>query len=189
MKSASLNFEPSAVPTVSDADLMRRISAGDMESFATLIRRHQQRVHRLAYHITGAIDVADDITQESFLRVLRSAHNYRPSAAFTTFLHRIVVNLCLDRGKRPKLMAFREDPPGATVAPDDALSRDERITAIREAIAALPERQRIALLLHRFEGLNHEAISHATGWSESAVEALLVRAYARLRERLKRWEN
>ena len=189
MKPGSLNLEPSAAPTVSDADLMRRISAGDMDSFATLIRRHQQRVHRLAYHITGAADVADDITQESFLRVLRSAHNYRPTAAFTTFLHRIVVNLCLDRAKRPKLMAFREDPPGGTATPDDALSRRERIAAIREAIAALPERQRIALVLHRFEGLSHEAISQSTGWSESAVEALLVRAYAQLRERLKRWED
>jgi RNA polymerase sigma-70 factor (ECF subfamily) len=139
--------------------------------------------------VTGRVDAADDICQETFLRVLRGARSYQPAAAFTTWLHRIVVNLCLDRAKRPKLALLNEDPPADLATPDAPLRREEQTAAVQRAIAALPERQRIALVLHRFQGLSHAQVAESTGWTESAVEALLVRAYAQLRERLAGWKD
>lgn len=168
---------------------MRRLGAGDMNALAVLVRRHQVRVRSLAYRLTGRWDVADDIAQEAFLRLHRFASRYQPTAAFSTWLYRIVVNLCLDRSKRRKPASLPEDRPLADPAPSasEAMARQERIDAIRQAIAELPERQRTAVVLHRFENLGHEQIAEVTGWSVSAVESLLVRAYGRLRERLKDW--
>jgi RNA polymerase sigma-70 factor (ECF subfamily) len=168
---------------------MRLIAAGDMGAFSVLIRRHQQAVRTLAYRVTGRADAADDICQDTFLRVLRGARSYQPAAAFTTWLHRIVVNLCLDRAKRPKLAMLNEDRPADAGTPDAPLRREEQAAAVQREIAALPERQRIALVFHRFQGLSHAQVAELTGWSESAVEALLVRAYAQLRERLARWKD
>jgi RNA polymerase sigma-70 factor (ECF subfamily) len=186
--STSTAFPSSQTVTPTDAQLMQAIARGDMVAFSTLIRRHQHRARLLACRLTGSADAADDITQDAFLRVFRSAHSYRPTAAFTTWLHRIVVNLCLDRAKRPQLAPIPEEGPEVTSEPDSHLSHDERIQAIRREIDALPPRQRIALVLHRFEGQTHAQIAEATGWSVSAVEALLVRAYAQLREKLKGWK-
>jgi RNA polymerase sigma-70 factor (ECF subfamily) len=184
-----LKVEPSSDATLSDAELMRRIADGDMGSFAMLIRRHQDYARTLAYRVTGAADAADDITQETFLRVLRSARSYTPAAAFTTWLHRIIVNLCLDRAKRPKLAHLLDDQVSPDAAPDEPITQQERIAAIRHEIDALTDRQRIVLVLHRFQGLSHSEIAQSTGWSVSAIEALLVRAYTQLRERLKPWQT
>lgn len=159
-----------------------------MNALAVLVERHQQRVRRIAYRFCGRWDQADDIAQETFLRMYRAAGSYKPSAAFSTWLYRIVVNLCLDRAKRPRLAALPDEPPpGKAPAADEAMVRDECVEAVRRAIASLPERQRIVLLLHRFEHLDHAQIAQSTGWSQSAIESLLVRAYAQLRQRLQVW--
>ncbi len=170
-----------------DAELMRLIARGDMNAFDLLIGRHQKSVRLLAYRLTRRDDAADEIAQDTFLRVLRAASGYQPTAAFSTFLHRIVVNLCLDRAKRPRLANLNDQHPADTDPPAEQLEQQERAEAIRHEIDVLPERQRIALVLHRFQGLTHSQIAQTTGWSESAIEALLVRAYAQLRERLKKW--
>lgn len=160
-----------------------------MVALATLVQRHQNRVRTLAFRLMGKWDIADDIAQEAFLRLYHSASRYQPTAALTTWLHRIVVNLCLDWSKQRKPSPWPDTDSMAADAPsgDGNMLRNEKLVAIRQAVAELPERQRIALVLHRFENLNHAAISAVTGWSEPAVESLLVRAYARLRERLKTW--
>lgn len=172
-----------------DAELMRCLAAGQMQALAILVQRHQERVRRLAYRFTARWEVADDIAQEAFLRLYRGADRYKPTAAFSTWLYRIVVNLCLDHAKRPRLAMLPEEPacPAPSDPPDQALRRQECIEAVRQEIAALPERQRIALVLHRFERLDHAQIAQSTGWSESAIESLLVRAYAQLRQRLRGW--
>lgn len=171
----------------SDADLMRALGGGDMAALATLVQRHQRTVHAIAYRVCGRADVADDVTQDTFLRLYRAAGGYRPTAAFRTWLYRIVVNLCLDR-----MRSVRPDPvPEGAVADAprqiDQMVQQEKVQAVRDAIAALPERQRIALVLHRFERLSHGQIAQATGWSESAVESLLTRAYQQLRRTLADW--
>lgn len=175
-------------PGESDAQLMRRVAGGDMSALTQLVHRHQDVVRRLAYRTTGRWDVADDIAQETFLRVYRAAGTYHPSAAFRTWLYRIVVNLCLDRARAARPVPLTEVvEPGTSPAADQALIQQERVRAIQSAIAALPERQRMAVLLHRFENFTHGQIADATGWSESAVESLLSRAYETLRQKLKSW--
>lgn len=166
---------------------MQQLAAGSMSALGTLVERHQARVAALAYRFSGRWDVSEDITQEVFLRLHQTARRYRASAALTTWLYRVVVNCCLDHARRRKPRVLDEMTPSAKSEPTSVLILDERRRAIEEAIAELPERQRIALLLHRFENLSHEEIARTTGWSASAVEALIVRAYAALRVRLAEW--
>jgi RNA polymerase sigma-70 factor (ECF subfamily) len=169
-----------------DAILMRRLATGDIGALAQLVEAHQQRVRTLAFRICGRWELADDVTQEAFLRVHRSAGSYQPQAAFSTWLYRIVVNLCMDQLKRPRLARLDESDPPPTTDPN-RLMQAERSAAIQRAVAQLPERQRVAILLHRFEGLSHAEIASATGWSRASVESLLVRAYAELRQKLAAW--
>jgi RNA polymerase sigma-70 factor, ECF subfamily len=144
---------------------------------------------RLALRVLGDPDRAQDVVQEAFLRVHRAAAKYRPQARLTTWLYRIVVNLCLDemrRGRRaPGELAY--DPPQGP--PPDPLDQRERIELIRNAVAGLPERQRIAVTLCRYHGLSHREIAETTGWTTSAVESLLVRAYQSLRRDLAHLEE
>jgi RNA polymerase sigma-70 factor (ECF subfamily) len=168
---------------------MAGVARGDRAAFALLIERHQQRVRALAYRFCGRWDVADDVAQEVFLRLHRSAQRYRPAAAFSTWLYRIVANLCLDAARRPRPARMGDGPAASQQGADEPLLRQEMGQAVQRAVAALPERQRIVLLLHRFEGLGHAEVAAATGWSESAVESLLVRAYANLREHLSDWAH
>jgi RNA polymerase sigma-70 factor (ECF subfamily) len=175
-----------ALQNADDARLMARSADGDRSAFAELIQRHQRRVFELAYRTTVNAALAEDITQEAFLRVWRSADRYQPSARFGTWLYRIVVNLCLDEFKKKKPFPG-EIPDQAdvrTAHPGGVLEADERALAVRRAVADLPERQRIAVLLHRFMGLPTRDVAEATGWTESAAESLLVRAYAALRKSL-----
>jgi len=167
---------------------MARLARGDRSALAVLIERHQQRVLELAYRTLGSWDLAEDVAQETFLRVWRAAAGYEPRARFTTWLYRIVVNLCLDARKRSQPVTA--DPPDAAdpKGPDPAAVLDSagRRNAIQEAVAGLPDRQRVALVLHRFSDLTIHDVAEATGWTESAVESLLVRAYANLRGRLEK---
>jgi RNA polymerase sigma-70 factor (ECF subfamily) len=175
---------------VADAELMEQLAGGSMPALGQLVRRHQRRVRALAYRMTGRWGTADDIAQETFLRVHRAARRYRPTARFSTWLYRIVVNLCLDEAKqrrRPRLAEREIKAEGGP--PEDPLVRRETLEAVRREVEQLPERQKVALILHRFENLSHGQIAEVTGWSESAVESLLVRAYAQLRDRLKNWAD
>ena len=174
-----------------DAELLARLAGGDRSALAELVQRHQRRVLELAYRTTGDRTLAEDIAQDAFLRVWRSADRYRPTAQFTTWLHRIVVNLCLDAFKKRKPVSG--DPPDAVDPraedPATVLERDDRAAAVRRAVISLPERQRVAVVLHRFSGLPIRSVAEVTGWSESAVESLLVRAYAALRDSLRNLKN
>lgn len=170
----------------SDADLVKAIGSGDMDALGELVGRHQQKIRALAYRTLGCWDLADDVAQEVFLRVHRSADNYQPKAKVSTWLYRIAVNLCLDVLRRSKRAPDRL--PGDVNLPvavgPDPLETSERVEIIRHAVADLPDRQRIVLNLHRYEDLSHQEITEVTGWSQSAVESLLVRAYANLRKSL-----
>jgi RNA polymerase sigma-70 factor (ECF subfamily) len=174
---------------------MAALARGEMASLAELVRRHQSQARTLAYRMLRRWDLADDVAQEAFLRVMRGAASYQPTARFSTWLYRIVVNLCHDQLRRARpmrLAAFEDDPPEAPThdeAAGNAMLRLEASCAVRNAIAELPERQRVAVLLHRFQGLDHAAVAEVTGSTASAVESLLVRAYARLREQLKAWSD
>ena len=178
--------------TPSDSDLMARLAGGDMSALGELARRHQGKVLELAFRTLGAWDLAEDVAQETFLRVYRASNRYQPTAKFTTWLYRIVINLCLDekrkraKGGMPLEPAVRDK---LSVSNGNSAEKEEMAAMVRSAVQALPERQRLALILHRYEGLNHAEIGEATGWTQSAVESLLVRAYANLRGKLAKMKN
>jgi RNA polymerase sigma-70 factor (ECF subfamily) len=171
----------------SDTELMTRLAKGDMAALGDLARRHQDKVLSLAYRVLRDWHRAEDVTQETFLRVYRAAKHYKPKARFTTWLYRIVINLCFDeQRKRAKVAVPLEDANPAVLAETECnvAERKEVIESVKAAVNELPERQRLAVILHRYDGLSHEEIGEVTGWTKSAVESLLVRAYANLREKL-----
>jgi len=172
--------------TPNDGQLMARLASGDMSALGELARRHQGRVLELAFRTLGAWDLAEDVAQETFLRVLRASNRYQPTAKFT------VINLCLDE-KRKRAKAGVPLEPAVheqfSAPNDNPTEKEEMAALVRAAVHALPERQRLAVILHRYNGLNHAEISEATGWTQSAVESLLVRAYANLRGKLAKMKN
>ncbi|MBN1359754.1 MAG: sigma-70 family RNA polymerase sigma factor [Sedimentisphaerales bacterium] len=176
----------------SDVDLMTRLGAGDNAALGVLAERHQSRVTSLAYRLLGDWHRAEDVAQETFLRLHQAARHYRPEAKFTTWLYRIVYNLSIDEQRRAMgRPAAREtpEPEGQDVSASDSAERREAARLVRDAVNSLPERQRRVLILHRYEGLRHSEIVAVTGWSRSAVESLLVRAYEHLRRSLEKYQD
>lgn len=181
MEVASMADEPV------DQQLVVRIADGDTGALGELVRRHQRRVLSLSYRMLGRWDQAEEASQEVFLKVYRAAPKYRPDALFTTWLYRIVVNQCLDMKRKAGRDPVSVDPASVeriSREQDDRLEARERARRVLLAVAKLPQAQRTALLLHRFEGRPIKQIAEVMGKSGSAVESLLVRAYARLRELL-----
>jgi RNA polymerase sigma-70 factor (ECF subfamily) len=178
--------------TSNDAELMARLAAGEMSALGELARKHQARILELAFRTLGAWDLAEDIAQETFLRVYQAAKSYKPTARFTTWLYRIVINLCLDEQRKRAKAAMPLEPEIYEQLPasnGNPAEKQEIAAFVKAAIYALPERQQLAVVLHRYNGLNHAEISEATGWTQSAVESLLVRAYANLRSKLVKMKN
>jgi RNA polymerase sigma-70 factor (ECF subfamily) len=181
----------------SDEELMRGVARGERDALRILVERHGAFVHRVAARALGNAEEARDAAQDVFVSVFRAAATYRPEARLTTWLYRITVNRCLDemesRTTRRRLLhaaaaggdplpATHGGPSGAVDAdpPDRQVERRERLEAVRAAFEALPPRQRMAVVLHRFEGLGYASIAEAMGCSAASVESLLSRAKARL---------
>lgn len=174
-------------PTPTDELLVASIGAGDMDALRQLVQRYQDRVRRLAWRMLRDEHAADDVAQDVFLRVHGAAPRHKPTARVSTWIYQITLNLCRDRLRRSKrrIVSIQDaaiDPPAPSMR--DGIDADETARRVRRAVDALPERQRTAVVLHRYEGLAHERIAEVTGWSRSAVESLIVRAYATLRKSL-----
>jgi RNA polymerase sigma-70 factor (ECF subfamily) len=180
-------------------DLMTRIAEGDEDAFEILVNRHQTSVLNLAYRFVGDRTQAKDLAQEVFLRVWQAAKTYKPDAKFTTWLYRITANLCfneLKSARRRRWFQFRrsnEDnersieetfSDGSPTA-EDLLLEKERSRQISDALQSLPDNQRMALVLKRYDDLSYAEIAQIMGCSVSAVESLLVRAKRSLQEKLK----
>lgn len=169
---------------------MARIAEGDEYAFQILVTRHQASVLNLIYRFMGDRLKSEDLAQETFLQVWRAAKNYQHKSKFTTWLYRVTVNLCLNEiksSRRKKWLQFFQNTPESKLPgnetlfdespnPEDQLLARERTQQISNALQALPESQRIALILRRYDGLSYEEISRVLGCSVSAVESLLVRA-------------
>jgi RNA polymerase sigma-70 factor, ECF subfamily len=173
-----------------DAELMLRFREGDEAAFVRLVESHRKRVLNLAYRFLGDRAEAEDIAQEVFVRVYQARDRYRPDARFSTWLHQIAVNLCLNearrRRRRPLWPWSGSDDEGLAIpdpadSPEDELETQALGEAVRRALAALPEKQRMAVILHRYEGLSYEAIAQVLGCSVGAVDGLLSRAKGTLR--------
>jgi RNA polymerase sigma-70 factor (ECF subfamily) len=177
-----------------DAELMQQVARGDHEAFNILVQKYRPPVLNMAFRYVGDRGEAEDLAQEAFLRVYEARHRYRPTAQFSTWLYRIVANVCLDarrrRWARPveSLEALGEGDrieDDRSPSPHEAVERTELQAAVRAAIAALPPRQRLAVILHRYEGRSYQEIADALDCSVSAVETLLHRAKQNLKERLR----
>ena len=181
----------------SDDALMRRAGSGDKTAFALLVRRHLARATALAQRITGNRSDAEEIVQEAFLRCWQKAPEWRPAndraandggstAQFGTWLYRVLVNLCLDRRRRPQPVEIEAAEMVADDAADgfDETARGETSRRVQAAMAQLPERQRAALALCYFEGMGNIEAAAMLDISIGALESLLVRARRALRDAL-----
>jgi RNA polymerase sigma-70 factor (ECF subfamily) len=173
--------------SLTDEQLMIAVSKGDMDSFEQIVVRYQKLAWRTAYRYTGNTSDAEEIAQESFLRILDSAQNYRPSAKFSTYLYKVLTNLCLDHYRKKKPL-FTNEPfadKGHAKSPSSNLQIQERNQAIKQAVDSLPGRQRLATILRYYENLPYDQIAAATDTSVKATERLLARARERLKYLLK----
>lgn len=177
---------------------MRRVAGGDRSAFAELVERHQALVFRVAYRFLGRRPDAEDVVQDTFLRLYAARDRYRATAPFRAYLLTITTRLCLNRKARASERQESLSEPdaleraaGASEGADAErrVLRHERELAVREAIAALPAEQRLALVLFRFEGLSYEEIAAAMKRSPSSVTSLLWRARERLRRALREIED
>lgn len=185
---------------LSDAEVMLLAGAGDDSAFEYLVDKFRRPIVSFMYRMTHNQAVAEELAQEVFLRVYRSRSSYQAEAKFSTWLYRIATNLGVNyaRDTRSERIApsvnLDEPDPETGTTPDVAdatpnveaeILRQERLAAIRKHVMALPERQRTAVLMHKYQGLDYKEIGNVLKLSESATKSLLFRAYETLRERLK----
>jgi RNA polymerase sigma-70 factor (ECF subfamily) len=184
-----------------DAQLMLAFQKGDVSAFETLLRRNYRNVLNFIYRFIGRRDIAEDLTHEVFLRVYQNTARYEPRSRFRTWLYTIAKNLCLNelRRKSHRMLSLdeagpRDGEPVSTAllhasppAADDSMIRRERIAAVRAAIDGLPENQRLAVILRRYDDFSYEQIAATLNTSEKAVKSLLNRAKEHLRKKLAPW--
>ena len=184
----------------SDADIMLRAKAGDQSAFDYLVQKYRRPMVSFMYRMARNSAAAEDMAQEVFLRVYRSREKYEPSAKFTTWLYRIATNLAVNhardtRHERPEVQVSLDEPdddtgttmelPDGTMNAEQIMVRRERMVAIRQKVEALPEQQRLAVIMHKYQQMDYKQIADVLKKSESATKSLLFRAYETLREQLK----
>ena len=196
-------FQLRGSTTDPDAALIEALQRGDESAFGTLVDRHRERVFRLACRYLGDETAAEDLSQEVFLRVYRKRHSWRPEAKFSTWLYRVTANACLNelRARKARRAVETTAPAGPdgqpspeatghgapdikAVDPGDALLRRELAETVRAAVGELPEDQRMAVLLSKYDGLSYRELADAMDRSVPAVKSLLVRARENLRKSL-----
>jgi len=183
-----------------DIRLMLRVRDDDSTAFAELVERFQHRLVAVMHHLIGSADEAEDLAQEVFLRVYRNRKKYTPKAKLSTWLFTIANNLALnalrDRKRRLVLpLEINESGPIGTRSteskastrdqpPTHQLQQQELAEVIRKSLDGLNERQRVAIVLNKFEDMNYTDIAEVMGLTSKAVKSLLSRARAKLREAL-----
>ena len=186
-----------AEPT-SDVELMLRVKHGDREAFSLLVQRHRKPLINFIYRFTGNSGEAEDLAHEVLIKVFLSASRYEPRAAFSTWLYRIATNLALnylrdhrtrvatslDRGSEEEEDKSRTELRDKVALVEDQLLSQERVERIRQALAALPENQRLAVVLTKYQELSLKEAAEVMKCSEAAVKSLIFRAYTTLRQKL-----
>jgi RNA polymerase sigma-70 factor (ECF subfamily) len=195
----SAAFAVSAEPP-SDAEIMLRAKAGDQSAFEYLVQKYRRPMVSFMYRMARNAAAAEDLAQEVFLRVYRSRESYEASAKFTTWLYRIATNLAVNhardtRHERPEVQVSLDEPdedtgttlelPDGHLTAEQAMVRRERMMAIRSKVEALPEQQKLAVIMHKYQQMDYKEIAEVLKKSESATKSLLFRAYETLREQLK----
>ena len=185
---------------ISDADIMLRVREGDDSGFTYLIEKYRKPILHYMFRMVRNQAIAEELAQEVFLRVYRSRESYRAEAQFSTWLYRIATNLGVNHARDHKHekaaqniyldqadpeTGIRPDLADPRISAEEDLVREERMRAIREHVLALPERQKNAVLMHKYQGMDYKEIGKVLKLSESATKSLLFRAYQTLRESLK----
>ena len=189
-----------AESALTDAEIMLRVREGDDSGFDFLIAKYRKPIIHFMFRMVHNQGVAEELAQEVFLRVYRSRQTYRAEARFSTWLYRIATNLGVNHARDTKHeraasnvyldmpdaeTGTRPDLADDTPTVEQDLLQNERLQAIRMHVMALPERQRNAVLMHKYQGMDYKQIGEVLKLSESATKSLLFRAYQTLRERLK----
>jgi RNA polymerase sigma-70 factor, ECF subfamily len=197
---AETHHDAASFGQMDDATIMLELRAGNMAGFDFLIQKYRKPIIHFMYRMVHNQAVAEELAQEVFLRVYRSRETYRAEARFSTWLYRIATNLGVNhardtRHERSASTIYLDEADSETgTTPDVAdttpsaeanLLRRERLNAIRQHVLALPERQRMAVLMHKYDGMDYKQIGDVLKLSESATKSLLFRAYQTLREKLK----
>lgn len=179
-----------------DVELMLRVKEGDGASFDALLEKHRSSVVHFLYRMVQNQAVAEELAQEVFLRVYRSRSTYEATAKFTTWLFRIATHLALNALRDGKYSKFEErldddssEMPVRQVSDrrpsiEQSMLHRAKMDEVRRAIGALPEKQRAAVLMHKYEEMEYSQIAKVLSCSESAVKSLIFRAYEALRARL-----
>ena len=202
---APVRLEVAVAEPVTDHSLLDAARVGDEAAFAELVRRYRNQITNYAYRLTNDYDAAVDLAQETFLRVFRAADRYQATYAFSTYIYRIATNLAiteLRKRKRQRLVsltgffqssrgdfddAAELDPADGAPLPDTTLVEDERRAAIARAIATLPEKYRVPLVLRDVEERSYEEIAAILAMSEGTVKSRISRARAFLRDKLRQY--
>jgi RNA polymerase sigma-70 factor (ECF subfamily) len=191
--------ESSLSPQATDQQLISQVAVKDHEAFRSLVDRYQTLVINTCYSLLGNRQDAEDVAQEVFLQVYRSAGEFRQEAKLSTWLYRIAVNRSLNFIRDNKwsrrlrsfsaLLGDEADQVANQCAPDSsrpdiAMEERERYRTLQKAISSLPQRQRVAFVLHKHEGLPYEEIAKVMGCTLSSVESLIHRAKLSLQKEL-----
>ena len=185
---------------LSDADVMLKVKTGDESAFAFLVQKYRRPMVSFMYRMCRNSATAEELAQEVFLRVYRSRTTYEPTAKFSTWIYRIATNLAVNhardtRHERPEKSVRLDEPDSETgTTPDladssltaeEQMLQRERMTMIRAKVQALPERQRLAVIMHKYQQMDYRQVAEVLKLSESATKSLLFRAYETLRDQLK----
>jgi RNA polymerase sigma-70 factor (ECF subfamily) len=198
---AIMTEEPQVTAVDPDVQLMIRFQEGDLEAFDALFARHVHSVVNFAYRFVRNRDVAEELAQEVFLRVHDAAPTYRPRAKFRTWLYRIATNICLNEIRRPQFRARHESIQGAkedevggipmkcvdrnAAGPDVVMERRAIAAALKNALARLPEKQRVAFILNKYQDLSYAEVAEVMATSEKSVKSLIHRAKEAMAEHLR----
>jgi RNA polymerase sigma-70 factor, ECF subfamily len=191
---------PAMLDTLTDAEIMLQAAADQEGAFDYLVQKHHRAIIAFMYRMVHNQAIAEELAQEVFLRVYRARKSYAAEAKFTTWLYRVATNLGVNYARDTKTErtapSVSLDEPGEegspaldvadkTISAEESLLRRERLAAIKQHVMALPDRQRQAVLMHKYQELDYKEIAAVLKLSESATKSLLFRAYETLRDRLK----
>jgi RNA polymerase sigma-70 factor (ECF subfamily) len=170
-----------------DAELAARWQRGDVQAFAELVRRWQQPIARFLTHFLGRPDVVSDLCQDVFLRAFVAGPRYRECGAFSAWLYRIALNAARDASRRRSeiLPLANYEPASTTLSPDAASERHELSQLVAEAMAELPQSQRLVLVLRHYESMSFEDIARLTSTPASTLKSRFAAALNHLRVRLR----
>jgi RNA polymerase sigma-70 factor, ECF subfamily len=169
-------------------EILESCRSGDREAFRVLYELYKDRVYSIAlYFFHGDAAMASDTTQQVFLKLLTSIHQFRGDAEFSTWLYRLVVNACMDaaRNRKPTAECSGVEVAGPSTSQEEDYARAQMASSVREAVSSLPAKFRIAVLLRYFEDLSYEEMANALNCSMGTVASRLNRGHKMLAERLK----